>query len=100
MDMLAARGKHQQRLGLRVHRFFTIEQQFSQLFTERGPTRFACHHEVMAARTPEISEPLQLSAFARAVNALQGDELTAHVYRAFDILSPHVRDRPVSRKTP
>ena len=76
-QMLAARGKHQQRFRVQRHARLRVEQQFAQFFAQRRAARFARkHHEHLPCRKP-VANHIQLRRFPRTVNAVQRDELSA-----------------------
>jgi len=75
--MLAPRSKHQQRLGFQMHGIG--QEQGAQLFTQRCAAGFAALHKGNAARVEPAGDPGQLRAFARAIDAFNGNETSAHL---------------------
>jgi hypothetical protein len=72
--------KHQQGLGADVHRL--VQEQRTELLAERRPARLAGHHHFAPASASQpLGKPLQMRALAGAVDAFEGDELSAHESR-------------------
>src|SRR5690554_6560783 len=74
--MLAARGEHQQGLGLHMHGL--MQQQFAQALGQRRAAGLASALDVDRARAQQLGDGLDLRALARAVDAFEADEAPAH----------------------
>jgi hypothetical protein len=72
--VVAPAGKHQQRLGERIHGF--AQQQRAQLFGQRGAARFTCDGDAAPGAAQGGRQCLDVRGLARAIDALEGDEQT------------------------
>jgi predicted TIM-barrel enzyme len=79
--MLAARRKHQQRLGFRVQVLAAFEDHSAQLFAGRRAARLARDLDAQAAASQKTGDPPDMGALARAVDAFKRYELAAHQRR-------------------
>src|SRR5262249_17535191 len=74
-DVLAPRGEHQQGLGVDVQ--LLREQHRPELLAERRPARLARDDDVLAPGAQQVRDGGHMRALARAVDALERDELAA-----------------------
>jgi len=74
-QVLAASGKHQQRLGQRVHGL--VQHQLAQFFRQGCPPRLAAEHHRPARLAKQCGHALDVRGLARTVNAFKADEQTA-----------------------
>ena len=80
--MLAARGEHQQRFRLEIHRL--VQQDLAQFLAELRAARLAGDDDLPAGRgqlaLEAFAEPLQVGGLPRPVDAFERDEFTARHY--------------------
>src|SRR5216117_490113 len=74
-DVLAARSKHQEGLGIEIHRLG--EQERAQFLAQRRTARLARDYDVFSAPAQEIRHAADVRALACTVDTFQGDELAA-----------------------
>ena len=81
-QMVAPGGKHQQRLGQRVHRI--VEHQRAQLFSQRRATRLTGQRDRPALGLEGVGQRADVGGFTGTVNAFKADEkprLVRHAQR-------------------
>src|SRR5205823_2697130 len=74
-EVLAARGEHEDRLGLRLHR--DAQDELAQLLAHWRSARLARHDEIGTAGADAAREELDMRRFAGAIDAFQRDEFSA-----------------------
>ena len=84
LEMIAARGEGEERLGPRVGGL--VQEPVADRLAELGPARLARHHHGDAVIPQPLGAAAEVSALAGAVDALEGDEApgqrTALLHRA------------------
>ncbi len=76
-QMFAARCEHQQGFGFKMHRL--VQQQFPEFLAEFGTARLTGDMDDFSLVTQKRRQPLDMAAFAGAVDTLEGNEFSSHL---------------------
>ena len=75
-NMLAAGGEHEQGFCFQMHRL--IQEQFAQFFAQRCASGFASDLYGQTTLAQSVGQPIDVTAFAGAIDAFKSDEFTSH----------------------